>query len=169
MYDVTSYHNTIDNISSTSYMVPVINLWGRKEREQTLPCLSFKCWCMENRDTCFLILFSSEIVPAVGRQPHFGCKVHVHHCTSQKYCPSLWALGMTYMEWVKPDAPKSLIQLQGHHETSEWTISKFFFFFLRLETQGGTLISTVMVGGRSSTLPAHSLKVEQGPEHKSKL
>jgi hypothetical protein len=32
MYDVTSYHNTIDNISSTSYMVPVINLWGRKER-----------------------------------------------------------------------------------------------------------------------------------------
>jgi hypothetical protein len=26
-----------------------------------------------------------------------------------------------------------------------------------------------MVGGRSSTLPAHSLKVEQGPEHKSKL
>ncbi len=26
MYDVTSYHNTIDNISSTSYMVPVINL-----------------------------------------------------------------------------------------------------------------------------------------------
>jgi hypothetical protein len=154
MYDVTSYHNTIDNISSTSYMVPVINLWGRKEREQTLPCFSFKCWCMENRDTCFLILFSSEIVPAVGRQPHFGCKVHVHHCTSQKYCPSLWALGMTYMEWVKPDAPKSLIQLQGHHETSEWTISKYIYMFLRLETQGGTLISTVMVGGRSSTLPA---------------